>query len=98
VALSQDCAIEIVAVACAHHLPSVGRSQRVACSGEREDFLVPALCRWGEAQAACLARIHFRRSPMASMELKPAKARFLLQLALLKTKDPKQIESYYNRY
>jgi len=35
---------------------------------------------------------------VASMELNPAKARVLLQLALLKTKDPKAIQSYYDRY
>jgi L-asparaginase len=35
---------------------------------------------------------------VASMELNPAKARVLLQLALLKTKDPKTIQGYYDRY
>jgi L-asparaginase len=35
---------------------------------------------------------------VASMELNPAKARVLLQLALLKTTDPKKIQDYYNRY
>jgi L-asparaginase len=35
---------------------------------------------------------------VASMELNPAKARVLLQLALLKTKDPKIIQGYYDRY
>ena len=35
---------------------------------------------------------------VASMELNPAKARVLLQLALLKTKDAKQIQSYFDRY
>ena len=35
---------------------------------------------------------------VASMELNPPKARVLLQLALLKTKDPKKIQDYYNRY
>ena len=35
---------------------------------------------------------------VASMELNPAKARVLLQLALLKTKDAKQIQGYYDRY
>ena len=35
---------------------------------------------------------------VTSMELTPTKARVLLQLALLKTKDPKTIQSYYNRY
>jgi L-asparaginase len=35
---------------------------------------------------------------VASMELNPGKARVLLQLALLKTKDPKAIQGYFNRY
>src|SRR5262245_44109053 len=35
---------------------------------------------------------------VTSMELNPGKARVLLQLALLKTKDPKTIQGYYNRY
>ena len=35
---------------------------------------------------------------VASMELNPGKARVLLQLALLKTQDPKKIQDYYNRY
>ncbi len=35
---------------------------------------------------------------VTSMELIPTKARVLLQLALLKTKDPKRIQSYYDRY
>jgi L-asparaginase len=35
---------------------------------------------------------------VASMELNPAKARVLLQLALLKTKDAKQIQGYFDRY
>ena len=35
---------------------------------------------------------------VTSMELTPTKARVLLQLALLKTKDPKKIQSYYDRY
>lgn len=35
---------------------------------------------------------------VASMELNPAKARVLLQLALIKTKDVKQIQDYFNRY
>jgi L-asparaginase len=35
---------------------------------------------------------------VTSMELNPTKARVLLQLALLKTKDPKKIQSYYDRY
>jgi L-asparaginase len=35
---------------------------------------------------------------VASMELNPAKARVLLQLALLKTKDAKAIQSYFDRY
>jgi L-asparaginase len=35
---------------------------------------------------------------VASMELNPAKARVLLQLALLKTTDPKKIQGYYDRY
>ena len=35
---------------------------------------------------------------MASMELNPAKARVLLQLALLKTTDAKKIQDYFDRY
>jgi L-asparaginase len=35
---------------------------------------------------------------VTSMELNPAKARVLLQLALLKTKDAKKIQDYFNRY
>jgi L-asparaginase len=35
---------------------------------------------------------------VTSMELNPGKARVLLQLALLKTQDAKQIQGYYNRY
>jgi L-asparaginase len=35
---------------------------------------------------------------VASMELNPAKARVLLQLALLKTKDTKTIQGYFDRY
>lgn len=35
---------------------------------------------------------------VASMELNPAKARPLLQLALLKTSDAKKIQDYFNRY
>jgi len=35
---------------------------------------------------------------VASMELNPAKARVLLQLALLKTRDTKTIQGYFNRY
>ena len=35
---------------------------------------------------------------VASMELNPAKARVLLQLALLKTHDAKAIQGYFNRY
>jgi len=35
---------------------------------------------------------------VASMELNPAKARVLLQLALLKTKDAKAIQGYFDRY
>ena len=35
---------------------------------------------------------------VTSMELNPAKARVLLQLALLKTKDTKQIQDYFDRY
>jgi L-asparaginase len=35
---------------------------------------------------------------VASMQLNPGKARVLLQLALLKTKDPKAIQGYFNRY
>jgi L-asparaginase len=35
---------------------------------------------------------------VASIELSPGKARVLLQLALLKTKDPKTIQGYYDRY
>lgn len=35
---------------------------------------------------------------VASMELNPAKARVLLQLALLKTSDAKQVQNYFDRY
>jgi len=35
---------------------------------------------------------------VASMQLNPAKARVLLQLALVKTSDPKKIQDYFNRY
>ena len=35
---------------------------------------------------------------VASMELNPSKARVLLQLALLKTTDPKKVQDYFNRY
>jgi L-asparaginase len=35
---------------------------------------------------------------VASMQLNPAKARVLLQLALLKTNDVKKIQDYFNRY
>jgi L-asparaginase len=35
---------------------------------------------------------------VASMELNPAKARVLLQLALLKTQDAKKIQNFFNRY
>ena len=35
---------------------------------------------------------------VTSMELNPGKARVLLQLALLKTSDPKKIQDYYDRY
>jgi len=35
---------------------------------------------------------------VASMQLNPAKARVLLQLALLKTNDPKKIQGYFDRY
>ena len=35
---------------------------------------------------------------VASMELNPAKARVLLQLALLKSQDPLKIQDYFNRY
>ena len=35
---------------------------------------------------------------VASMELNPAKARVLLQLALLETKDAAKIQDYFNRY
>ena len=35
---------------------------------------------------------------VASMELNPAKARVLLQLALLKTRDAKKIQGYFDRY
>jgi L-asparaginase len=35
---------------------------------------------------------------VASMELNPAKARVLLQLALLKTQDPAKVQDYFNRY
>jgi len=35
---------------------------------------------------------------VASMQLNPAKARVLLQLALLKTTDAKKIQGYFDRY
>jgi L-asparaginase len=35
---------------------------------------------------------------VASMELNPGKARVLLQLALLKSSDPKKIQDYFDRY
>lgn len=35
---------------------------------------------------------------VASMQLNPPKARALLQVALLKTKDPKKIQDYFDRY
>jgi L-asparaginase len=35
---------------------------------------------------------------VASMELNPAKARVLLQQALLKTTDPKKVQSFFDRY
>lgn len=35
---------------------------------------------------------------VASMELNPPKARVLLQLALLKTQDPKKVQDYFNTY
>jgi len=35
---------------------------------------------------------------VTSMELNPGKARVLLQLALVKTSDPKKIQDYYDRY
>ena len=35
---------------------------------------------------------------VASMELNPAKARVLLQLALIKTKDAKQVQGFFDRY
>jgi L-asparaginase len=35
---------------------------------------------------------------IGSMELNPAKARVLLQLALMKTSDPKKVQSYFDRY
>ena len=35
---------------------------------------------------------------VASQQLNPAKARVLLQLALLKTKDAKAIQGYFDRY
>ena len=35
---------------------------------------------------------------VASMELNPGKARVLLQLALMKTKDPKVIQGYFDKY
>jgi L-asparaginase len=35
---------------------------------------------------------------VASMELNPGKARVLLQLALMKTKDAKKVQDYFNRY
>jgi L-asparaginase len=41
---------------------------------------------------------HDKSGTVASMELNPAKARVLLQLALLKTTDAKKIQDYFNRY
>jgi L-asparaginase len=35
---------------------------------------------------------------VASMELGPGKARVLLQLALLQTSDPKQLQAFFDRY
>jgi L-asparaginase len=35
---------------------------------------------------------------VASMELNPSKARVLLQLVLLKTKDAKQVQGFFDRY
>ena len=35
---------------------------------------------------------------VASMELNPSKARVLLQLALMKSADPKKVQDYFNRY
>jgi L-asparaginase len=35
---------------------------------------------------------------VTAMELNPTKARVLLQLALVKTQDPKKIQDYFNRY
>jgi L-asparaginase len=35
---------------------------------------------------------------VTSMELNPGKARVLLQLALLKTKDASKVQDYFNRY
>ena len=35
---------------------------------------------------------------VTSMELNPTKARVLLQLALLKSKDPKKVQDFFNRY
>jgi L-asparaginase len=35
---------------------------------------------------------------VASMELNPAKARVLLQLALMKSSDVKKVQDYYDRY
>jgi L-asparaginase len=39
-----------------------------------------------------------QKGTVASMELNPAKARVLLQLALLKTSDPKTIQGFFDRY
>ena len=35
---------------------------------------------------------------VSSMELNPAKARVLLQLALMKSSDAKKVQDYFNRY
>jgi len=35
---------------------------------------------------------------VASEELNPPKARVLLRLALMKTKDPKQVQKFFNAY
>jgi len=48
----------------------------------------------GPAAAACDDQL----GTVASMELNPAKARVLLQLALLKTKNAKTIQGYFDRY
>ena len=51
------------------------------------------------AAPVALSRLPSRQAgTVASMELNPAKSRVLLQLALLKTKDSKKIQDYFDRY